>query len=81
MLSRGGGTRALRRLATPQAVVVLTSNLGAALEGDAMGNFLRDLALHPSGGMKDTLTLAAWRLDGRKSDDPLWSRILEIHKN
>ena len=63
--------------ATSEAMVVLTSNLGIALQGDAMSNFLRDLALHPTGGMKDHLTLAAWRLDGRRSDAPLWYRILE----
>lgn len=63
--------------ATKGAVVVLTSDLERVLPAESTPAFLRELALHRSGGSRDTLSLIGLRLDAEPGDPPLWFRVLE----
>ncbi len=61
---------------TSDVVVILTSELGSCLAGDVADAFEREVALLGGTG-RDTLSLAAFRLDGEVGADPLWYRVLD----
>lgn len=63
--------------ATKGAIVVLTSDLERVLPAESTPAFMRELALHPSGGSRDTLSLVGLRLDAEPGELPLWFRVLE----
>lgn len=63
--------------ATDGGVVVLTSDLERLLPAESTPAFMSALASHPTGGVRDTLSLVGLRLDAEPGDLPLWFKILE----
>jgi putative pyrroloquinoline-quinone binding quinoprotein len=64
-------------VATRDLVVLLAAELEAVLPADRQGELATAVALHEGGGLRDTLSLVALRIDGQAGDDPLWFQVLE----
>ena len=60
--------------ATSEAVILLTCELGRVLREPPS---FSELSAGLGGGLEDTLSLVALRLDGVAGDDPLWYRVLD----
>lgn len=64
-------------VATGGIAILLTESLDKVLEGDAASDLMRSVALHPSGGIRDTLSLMALSASESSMGDPKWIQVLE----
>ncbi|MEO2144311.1 MAG: hypothetical protein ABGY32_00250 [bacterium] len=64
-------------VATGAVAVLLTESLDKVLEGEAASDLMRSVALHPSGGIRDTLSLIAMSVTGSSLSAPEWIEVLE----
>jgi hypothetical protein len=64
-------------VATGGVAVLLTESLDKVLEGAAASDLMRSVALHPGGGLRDTLSLLAIAPQGSSTAEPRWLQVLE----
>lgn len=64
-------------IAHDQTFALLTAEIDGILPMSRQGELASAIALHPSGGTRDTLSLIGLRVDGGAGDDPLWFDVLE----
>ena len=63
-----------------EMLVALTCDLARSLSPEAQESLEMELAEHLGGGLSDTLSLLALRIDGELGDDASWHRVLETRE-